>query len=106
MGLAEQQAQQRAFDRLGPKTRAALNYSPHDISATAIVKQFSQPIVYAGRLKKIALDDPVMDEHIAKYVADRIRDKFKAEPEAFKIEPRNGSKRAQRRHRIRVPHTT
>lgn len=88
MGLAEQQEQQRAFDRLGPLAREALRNAPHDISAIALVKQFAGRTFYdGGKPRQFALSDPILDAHIAKYVADRIREKFKAEPAVFKIEP-------------------
>lgn len=82
MSLADQQAQQRAFDRLGPLAREALRNAPHDVNAIAVVRQFANRTFYdGGKPKQFALSDPVLDAHIAKYVADRIRETFKAEPE-------------------------
>lgn len=90
------QRQQAAFDRLGPLAREAVNNSPLDVNTELLIAKYDRPMVFAGKLKAVPLDDPARDAQIAKAVKDKVIEKFGVSPDALVLRSRG---RRQRRSR-------
>lgn len=90
------QRQQAAFDRLGPLAREAVNNSPLDVNTELLVAKYDRPMVFAGKLRPVPLDDPARDAQIAKAVKDKVIEKFGVEPDTLVLRSRRGELRRAR----------